>query len=78
MSDDFDIVLIFAFSAVVFMYVIFCLFGYSKSGFWQTFVFIDAINKSKSRAMMNHLLILNSHARTLGTTINETVQAIGY
>lgn len=48
MSDDFDIVLIFAFSAVVFMYVIFCLFGYSKSGFWQTFVFIDAINKSKS------------------------------
>ena len=22
--------------------------------------------------------ILNSHARTLGTTINETVQAIGY
>lgn len=58
MSNDFDIVLIFAFSAVVFMYVIFCLFGYSKSVFWQTFVFIDAINKSKSRAMMNHLLIL--------------------
>ncbi len=26
--------------------------------------------------MLDH--ILNSHARTLGTTINETVQAIGY
>lgn len=23
-------------------------------------------------------IILNSHARTLGTTINETVQTVGY
>ena len=31
-----------------------------------------------TKALLAEEWILNSHARTLGTTINETVQAIGY
>lgn len=33
---------------------------------------------NKTRDKIREDTILNSHARTLGTTINETVQAIGY
>ena len=34
--------------------------------------------EQKKRIVPIWVCILNSHARTLGTTINETVQAIGY
>ena len=36
----------------------------------------EKVLNNKKNGML--VLILNSHARTLGTTINETVQAIGY
>ena len=58
MQDDFNIVLIFGIAGIVFTYAVLCLFGYSKSAFLQIVVFIDVIDKLKSRAMMNHLLIL--------------------
>ena len=58
MQDDFNILLIFGIAGMVFVYAAFCIFDYSKSAFLQIVVFIDVIDKSKSRAMMNHLLIL--------------------
>lgn len=58
MQDDFNIVLIFGIAGIVFTYAVLCLFGYSKSAFLQIVVFIDVIDKLKSRAMMKHLLIL--------------------
>ena len=40
--------------------------------------FLQFANSDKPVAFYSLILLLNSHARTLGTTINETVQTVGY
>lgn len=72
LKDFFDLFMTNRYEGKVKQYTIWMLYFLLDTAISMNFKFVGVIS------MLYSFIILNSHARTLGTTINETVQAIGY